>query len=367
MAMAKRVLVGMSGGVDSSVAAALLIEQGYEVTGVTLRLWAEDNESERREGGCCSLDDIDDARRVCHRLGIRHLVLNMKEQFKTRVVDYFINEYITGRTPNPCIACNRHIKFDEMLRRAKLLEYDYIATGHYAQISLQNGRYQLHRAAHPEKDQSYALYTLTQAQLPHLLLPLGEYSKERVRLTAKEKELAVFSKPDSQEICFVPDNNYARFLERSGAVLPGQGDFIDRDGNILGRHNGYWRYTYGQRKGLGVTFGKPMFVTGINPRSNTVTLGESGEEYRSRFDVSGINYIAFEPPREPFKCAVKLRYSAIPAACTVYPQVGNRAVVELNKPGRAVTPGQAAVFYDGGRVLCGGTIESPCHCGDIPL
>ena len=346
----------MSGGVDSSVAAALLIDQGYDVTGVTLRLWTEQDQTERREGGCCSLDDIDDARRVCHRLGIRHLTLNMKEQFKTRVVDYFIDEYISGRTPNPCIACNRHIKFDEMLRRAKLLEYDFIATGHYAQISQNGDRHGLRRAARPEKDQSYALYTLTQKQLSHLLLPLGGYSKEQVRLIAKEKELAVFSKPDSQEICFVPDNNYTRFLERSGVDLPGQGDFIDRDGNVLGRHNGYWRYTCGQRKGLGVTFGKPMFVTGISPRDNTVSLGESGEEYRSRFEVREINYIAFEPPREPFRAEVKLRYSAIPAACTVYPDDGNRAAVSLDKPGRAVTPGQAAVFYNGDRVLCGGVI-----------
>ena len=266
--MSKKVLLGMSGGVDSSVAALLLLKAGYDVTGMTMRLRPEAYMQQSASGGCCSLDDIDDARRVCYQLGIDHLVLNFTEQFERDVIQYFAEQYAAGRTPNPCIACNRHLKFGAMLQKARLLGFDFIATGHYAVITQNDsGRWLLKRAP-ASKDQSYVLYSLTQDQLAHTLMPLGPYTKPEARQLAEEAGLRVAHKPDSQEICFVEDNDYASFLERYTGTKAPQGDFVDAQGRILGRHRGITHYTIGQRKGLGISFGKPMYVTKIDAVRN---------------------------------------------------------------------------------------------------
>lgn len=352
--MKKKILIGMSGGVDSSVAAALLCEQGHDVTGVTLRLWSENS-----SGGSCGISrEAEDARQVCKRLGIPHLVLDRQEAFREHVIEYFIREYRHGRTPNPCVACNRHIKFGEMLRYALENGFDGIATGHYAKIvSLPNGRLSLLRASGIQKDQSYVLYSLSQEQLRRLYFPIGELTKDQVREKARSLGLAVHSKPDSQEICFIPDHDYAAFLQRSGVPLPGEGDFLSQTGEVLGRHGGIWRYTVGQRKGLGVSFGRPMFVLGIDPDSNTVTLGEAGSEFSSSLTVKGCNWMAVAEPAAPIAIAAKLRYSATPSPALITPLEGERARLDFDTPVRAVTPGQAAVFYDGGLLLGGGIIE----------
>lgn len=355
--MAKRVMVGMSGGVDSSVAALLLKEQGYDVTGVTLRLRPDAYMAESAAGGCCSLDDIDDARRVCYRLDIPHIVLNLTDVFSESVIDYFAKEYSRGRTPNPCIACNKFVKFEEMLRRAQALDFDYIATGHYAIIEQdeKSGRFLLRRSP-SQKDQSYVLYAMTQHQLAHTLMPLGNMEKPAARALAEEHGLPVAHKPDSQEICFVQDNNYARFIEEyTGSKAP-QGAFVDQEGNVLGKHRGITHYTIGQRKGLGISFGKPMFVTDINPQANTVTLGEEGSQYRSSLFAEELNFIPFEKLPGEIQVMAKVRYQAKPAKAALIPVGTDRVRVEFYEPQRSVTPGQAVVFYDGDLVVGGGTI-----------
>ena len=353
--MKKKILIGMSGGVDSSVAAALLAEQGYEVTGVTLRLWSENTPG---AAACNASREAEDARKVCARLGIPHLVLDRQDAFCEHVIGYFIEEYRRGRTPNPCVACNRHIKFGEMLRYALENGFDGVATGHYAEVaSLPNGRLSLRRASGIQKDQSYVLYSLSQEQLSRLHFPIGELPKEQVREKARSLGLAVHSKPDSQEICFIPDHDYAAFLQRSGVSLPGEGNFISQNGEILGRHGGIWRYTVGQRKGLGVSFGRPMFVLGIDSDSNTVTLGEAGSEFSSSLTVRDINWMALPEPSSPITAEAKLRYSAVPAPARITPLGGGRARLDFDSPVRAGTPGQAAVFYDGQLLLGGGIIE----------
>lgn len=350
-------MLGMSGGVDSSVAALLLLRAGYDVTGVTLRLRPDEWMSDR-EGGCCSLSDIEDARRVCYRLGIDHMVLNFTERFERDVIAPFAAGYRAGTTPNPCLACNRRIKFGEMLSRAELLGFDFIATGHYARIErTPGGRFLLKRSP-AAKDQSYVLYMLTQEQLSHTLLPVGDYSKPQIRKMAEEAGLPVAHKRDSQEICFVEDGDYAGFLERYTGDRDRPGDFLDAAGNAIGRHRGVTHYTVGQRKGLGASFGRPMYVTAIDAVHNTVTLGGEEDRYVSSLTASDLNFIPFDAPGGELSVEAKVRYSAVPARAKLIPLPENRARVEFGAPQKSVAPGQAVVFYDGDTVLGGGTIEA---------
>ncbi len=357
-----KVMVGMSGGVDSSVAALLLAEQGYEVVGVTLKLWdadGEDAESGPAAKGCCSLRDVEDARAVCWKIGIPHYVLNFKDVFRRDVVDPFAAEYRGGRTPNPCIACNRRIKMGAMLDRAAAMGFDFIATGHYARILYngQIGRYELLKGLAGKKDQSYVLYHLTQDRLAHTLLPLGGMTKEAVRAVAAERGLLTARKPDSQEICFIPDNDHAAFLRRYDGADAGPGDFVDREGKAIGRHEGIARYTIGQRKGLGTAFGIPMFVTGIDPAANTVALGPEEELFRRGMIVDDLNFIRIPELTSPVRASVRIRYNAAESPAVLAPLADGRVEVTFDEPLRAITPGQAAVFYLGDSVLGGGTIR----------
>ena len=345
-----KVLLGMSGGVDSSAAAVILMENGHDVTGVTLELRPEDC-SEGLAG------DARDAAAVAEKLGIRHIRLDMRELFSRKVIDRFVDEYIHGRTPNPCISCNRHIKFGAMLDYALENGYDFIATGHYARIEFDepSGRYRLLRSPSP-KDQSYVLYNMTQRQLAHTMFPLCSATKEQTRELARRAGLdGVSGKSDSQEICFIPDNDYAGFIERSGAPVPPQGNFIDSQGNVLGTHRGILHYTIGQRKGLGVTFGKPMFVTGIDASDNTVTLGENGSQYRGGLLAGEVNLISVPAITGPMRVEAKIRYQAKPAGAVAEPH-GDMLRVVFDEPQRSVTPGQSVVLYDGDAVIGGGVI-----------
>lgn len=347
----------MSGGVDSSVAAYLLKQQGYEVIGVTMQIWQEDDETQKTEGGCCSLSAVEDARRVAAKLDIPFYVMNFKEVFKEKVIHYFIDEYRKGRTPNPCIACNKHIKFEEFLNKALQLNCYYIATGHYAKIEYDKGikRYLLKKSVTEEKDQTYALYNMTQHQLEHTLMPLGYYHKEEIRKIAEELDLPVAFKPDSQEICFVSDNNYGDFVKNNSPseIIPG--DFVDKEGNVLGRHHGIIYYTIGQRKGLGIALGKPVYVTDIIPDKNQVVLGNAEEVFGSELIADEVNYIPFEFLSEPKELFAKIRYNAKAETAIVYPE-NQKIRIVFNKLQRAITPGQAVVLYDQEHVVGGGTI-----------
>lgn len=359
--MKQKVLLGMSGGVDSSVAAVLLREAGYEVVGVTLKLRPDEYMTGSLSGGCCSLDDINDAKRVADALEIPHYVLNFTDVFSETVIDYFVRAYKEGRTPNPCIACNRHVKFEAMLQKALSMDMDYIATGHYAVIERnEEGRYLLRRSR-AAKDQSYVLYTLTQPQLAHTLFPLGDMDKEEARTIARAHSLPVANKPDSQEICFVENKDYAGFIERYTGEKARPGAFIDRNGAVIGKHQGLYRYTVGQRKGLGGGFGQPMYVTGIDPARNQISLGEEGSQYTNRLVAGDLNWISFDRLEEPMEAFAKVRYQARPAKATLTPGTDGRVEVQFEEPQRAVTPGQAVVFYDERYVLGGGTIEATGH------
>ncbi|SPF52080.1 tRNA-specific 2-thiouridylase MnmA [Candidatus Desulfosporosinus infrequens] len=356
-----KVVVGMSGGVDSSIAAALLQEQGYDVIGITLQMWK--SADAEVEGGCCSLSAIDDARRVAFLLGIPHYVMNFRSFFEETVLDYFTQSYLAGETPNPCIACNKYVKFGELLRKAHGLGAEYIATGHYAQVlrSPDSGRFLLSKSMDVRKDQTYALYMLTQEQLAQTLFPLSDYPKEQIRIMAKERGLGVGDKPDSQEICFIPNNDYASFVRKRSEEDIKPGRFVDLAGNSLGRHQGIIHYTVGQRKGLGVTFGKPMFVVGLNPESNEVVLGEDQDVYTDTLWAIDLNWISISELQGPIKVKAKIRYNSSGAEATVYPgdrEAGYDVMVCFDQPQRAVTPGQAVVFYQENIVVGGGKIIS---------
>ncbi len=356
--MKKRVIIGMSGGVDSSVAALLLKQQGYEVVGATFRLFNEGDLHLNGESRCCSLDDVNDARLVCDAIGIPHYVLNYKEMFREKVVDAFVRDYLAGVTPNPCIACNRYIKFEAFLQKAQSMGFDAVATGHYARIIKDEatGRWALYRASVLNKDQSYVLYHLNQQSLPSTLMPLGEYSKDQVRAIAQENGLVVSHKPDSQDICFVPDGDHAAFIERYTGTTPQAGVFTDRGGKVLGHHGGVQHFTIGQRKGLGISLGRPAFVVDINAATNTVVLGEEDEAFSDTLLAGDINMVSGEAVQAPFSCRAKIRYSHKEAPAVVSPAEDGCLKVVFDTPQRAITKGQSVVFYSGDEVLGGGTI-----------
>lgn len=356
--MKKKVLVGMSGGVDSSVAACLLLEQGYDVAGVTLHLYDNEDAGLSKARTCCSLSDVEDARSVARHLGIEHYVFNFGPEFRKEVIGRFAEGYRKGETPNPCIECNRYIKFGIMLERAKLLGYDYIATGHYAQTaySEETGRWLLKKAADTSKDQTYVLFSLSQEAISHTLFPLGGLKKSEVRKIAEEHGFVNAAKPDSEDICFVPDGNYVAFLENVMGMKTAPGDFVDTAGNVLGRHGGIIRYTIGQRKGLGLSFEAPKYVLRKDTLTNAVVLGSNRELFRDSFFAENVNLLFAESLTEPTKAGVKIRYSQTEAPATLFPARGGTVRVQFEEPQRAITPGQAAVFYSGDTVLGGGTI-----------
>lgn len=355
----KKVVVGMSGGVDSSVAAYLLKEQGYDVIGVTMQIWQDgDRQEEEENGGCCGLSAVDDARRVAQELDIPYYVMNFKNEFQCKVIDYFVDEYLMGRTPNPCIACNRYVKWEAMLRRCLEIGADYIATGHYARIArMPDGRLAVRNSVTAKKDQTYALYNLTQEQLAHTLMPVGAYTKDEIRRIAKEAGLPVAHKPDSQEICFIPDHDYAAYIGRqAGSRVPGAGNFVTKDGQVIGRHQGITHYTVGQRKGLNLAMGHPVFVTQIRPETDEVVIGEAEDVFGDTLYCDKINYMGMADLPEPREVTAKIRYAHAGAACVIEKVSDDVIKCTFKEPVRAITPGQAVVFYEDGYVLGGGSI-----------
>ncbi|KEI78178.1 thiouridylase [Clostridium botulinum A2 117] len=355
--MKKKVLVGMSGGVDSSVAAYLLKEQGYEVIGVTMQIWQDDEEFIEKEGGCCSLSAVADARRVANKIGIPFYVMNFKDAFKRNVIDYFVDEYMEGRTPNPCIACNKFIKFSSFLDKAMAMGIDYVATGHYAIIEKHNDRYIIKKSEDDKKDQTYALYNLTQFQLERTLMPCGQYKKSKIREIAKEIGLKVHNKKDSEEICFIPDNDHGRYIKNRFPNKVREGNFVDKQGNILGTHKGIVYYTIGQRKGLGIAFGKPMYVVDINPFRNEVVLGDLEDLLNTELIAKDTNYIPFDTLKEPMEVEAKIRYSQTPSKAIITPIEDGRLRVNFHEKQRAITKGQSVVFYKDDLLIGGGIIE----------
>lgn len=343
----------MSGGVDSSVAAYLLKEQGYDVIGVTMQIWQPEEDS-----SCCGLSAVEDARRVAELLEIPYYVMNFQKEFKCQVMDYFVEEYLQGHTPNPCIACNRYVKWEALLRRSLEIGADYIATGHYARIDrLDNGRYAIRNSVTAHKDQTYALYNLTQEQLRHTLMPVGEYTKEQIREIAAAQQLPVAHKSDSQDICFVPDGDYGAVIQRIAPErIPGPGNFVNITGEVLGQHKGIIHYTVGQRRGLDLPMGKRVFVTEIRPETNEVVIGENQDTFTEQVLCDRVNFMSVPDIAGPTRVLAKIRYNHPGEYCTITKQEDGKVLCSFEKPVRASTPGQAVVFYDGEYVLGGGTI-----------
>lgn len=354
----KKALIAMSGGVDSSVAAYLMKEAGFDCVGATMRLYDnEDLVETPRTGTCCSLEDVEDARAVAMSMGMPYYVFNFKEDFSAQVMDRFVESYEAGRTPNPCIDCNRYLKFDRMYRRAKELGLDYVVTGHYARIELgENGRWQLLKGPDPGKDQSYVLYSMTQDQLAHTKFPLGTLTKGEVRAIAEAQGFVNAKKHDSQDICFVPDGDYASFIcKRTGKEYP-EGDFVDVHGNVLGRHKGLIHYTVGQRRGLGVSGGRKLYVKELRPADNTVVLADNEELFERTAIAGDFNWISMEEPKEPIRVCARARYHHPEQPATARVLEDGRVEVVFAEPQRALTKGQAIVLYDGDYVVGGGTI-----------
>ena len=365
-----KVAVAMSGGVDSSAAAAILKEQGHELVGFTMQLWNQrrgisvDENGDPLPSRCCSLDDVYDARRVAEELGVPFYVLNLEDDFERDVVQPFVDSYLSGETPIPCVSCNSRLKFASLDRLAESLGCEKVATGHYARVDFDeaSGRYRLLRGRNLQKDQSYFLWELTQQQLSRSLFPLGEMSKPEVRDVAREHSLAVADKSESQEICFVPDGNYAGFIDRylkaedAENRLPGEGEIVSTTGEVVGHHAGIHRYTIGQRRGIGIAAERPLYVIGIDAPQNRVVVGEQNDLLAREFVAARVNWIAFDNPREPVPSEVRVRYRHTPAPATITPMDNGRARVVFDEPQRAITPGQATVFYRGDEVLGGGWI-----------
>jgi len=352
-----RVIVGMSGGVDSSAAAALLLEQGYDVVGITLKLWPQDCVS-RAEDKCCGPQAVTDARSVCHKLGIPYYLIDEAEDFQKQVINYFAEEYKAGRTPNPCVMCNEKLKFGTLIHRAQQLGGDYIATGHFARLekSADGQRTLLKKGCDSRKDQSYFLFSLRQDQLSRAMFPLGEKTKQDTRDVARECNLKTSDKEESMEICFVPDKDYGKFLSTAKLVQKHRGEIINLQGQVLGQHDGIEFFTIGQRKGLGISSPKPLYVIELDPTNNRVIVGDESALDRDEFTVDRCNWIPFEKPPDEIEVSAKIRYNHPGTLATVTQLPNGGAKVKLHTPQRAITPGQACVFYDGDLVVGGGWI-----------
>lgn len=353
-----KALIAMSGGVDSAVAAYLMKQRGYDCIGCTMKLYHNEDLGISRAHTCCSLDDVQDARSVAYRIGIPHYVFNFSGEFREKVIQKFIQSYQAGLTPNPCIDCNRYVKFEALFARAGVLGCEYLVTGHYARIGQENGKYVLKKALDPAKDQSYVLYSMTQEQLAHTQFPLGALCKAEVREIARQNDFLNAQKPDSQDICFAPDGDYVAAIRRLSGTAPVPGNFVDENGNTLGTHRGIVCYTIGQHRHLGVSFPETRYVCKLDAKNNTVTLGPSESLYSTKAAVTDFHWISGEAPLAAIRCKAKVRYRQPEQWATVTPVGASAVEILFDAPQRAITPGQSAVLYDGDIVLGGGTIAN---------